>query len=245
MRIHSLAVAALLLAINVDTTNSLMIPGSVCRHKTRTGISHNGSLLLPHPRKRRATVKGRNNNSRKQLGMISHSSSSSLLMADSNNDDVNVTPTSPKTKLTRTQQRIQQLQADIENVETNREKFLQQIVEAEQRREQLEQEAANALQEAQLRKEQLEKLQKAQVVTGTKFFPGGFTGEVVPIAAVTTTTATIGGLAAARTVLQQRQKKLAEQQKRLEEERIAKERAALKAKRQQGVAGNFLLVSSL
>lgn len=159
-------------------------------------------------------------------------------MEDNNNNNNAATP--PK-KLTRTQQRIQKLQADIQNAEASREQVLQQIVEAEQRREQLEQEAAKALEEAQLRKQQLEKLE-AQARGFGSGGGGGFnlpSGAAVPFAAATTA---IGGLAAARSVLQQRNAKIAEQ-KLLEQERIAKEQAALKSKEQQGAAGKFLLVS--
>ncbi|KAG7372659.1 hypothetical protein IV203_018802 [Nitzschia inconspicua] len=153
-------------------------------------------------------------------------------------------PPPPTKRLTRTQQRIQQLQADIQIAETNREQVLQQIVEAEQRREQLEQEAAKALQEAQLRKQQLEKLEAQAAASSSRGSGGGInfppfsSGVVGPILAATTTA--LGGLVTARTVLQQRNAKLAEQ-KRLEEERIAREQAALKAKEQKGAAAKFLL----
>jgi hypothetical protein len=235
MKIPSLAVATFLAAAMVDTINSFVIPGNICRHNTHTKMSHNDRPLLYRKRIPTTDPKSRDVNSRMRLGMISAFTSSSLFMADESID--NVTPSLSTPKLTRTQQRIEQLQADIQNAEMNRENVLQQLLEAEQRREQLEQEAARTLQEAQIRQEQLEKLQQSQAAAAVAVAN-------VPIVAAAATAA-IGGLAAARTVLQRRQEKLVEQQKRLQEERIVKERAALKAKRQQDVTGKFLLVSSV
>ncbi|KAG7343482.1 cell envelope integrity inner membrane protein TolA [Nitzschia inconspicua] len=271
MRVQSLAVTAFLALANVDSVYTFVLPNSSNSGSSfiQRMVSVSVSSSIQREKKRRrynsssigsSTVKGSSTTT-------TTTTSTSLLMADENiNTNINTdngivntntmesttsssssSPSAPPPKrLTRTQLRIQQLQADIQSAETNREQVLQQIVEAEQRREQLEQEAARALQEAQLRKRQLEKLEAQAAAAASSRGLGGIdfpsfssTGVVGPILAATTTA--LGGLVTARTVLQQRNAKLAEQ-KRLEEERIAKEQAALmKAKEQKGAAAKFLL----
>lgn len=195
------------------------------------------------------------------VGITTTTTTTSLFVAAAADDGVGEDLAAPppagggptqRLPLTRAQKRSfqvrTQLETEIANAEAARNKVLEEIQIAEQKRAQLEQEAQKAFQEAEVKRQRLdafESRQKRVQASGGRGI-GGILGGAGGPAAAGVVTAAVGGLAAARSVLEVRREKVLEA-KRLEEEqqqRLAKEKAD-KAAANGGVAGSgqILLVS--